>query len=340
MTTTAIDEWLHAAPAPHAQTTKKLLGLGMAISLGLHGLSLVIPTGGEKQEAASVKPEEKKVRITQLPTITKSTGIKSVKTQKTATLSKPTFSPPPTQPSNPIPPATPPKVTETKQTETKDDSKQSTSEENTSSAWDDFPIYPGAVAGCYGQSACFTTTKDLASVASFFEKELPGKKYQASPVLNKPDHKAYQVSRKGQGQILNILVDTTGTAIYVLAPEVIALGDLAKAIPVPPDVAEILGSTSAPDATPNSLAQPTIAFAGTKLKPGASAALLFDEAPEDVFPTYIQGNLGTRGINFDGPTAYNGGLLYTVDASKKLYVFILPSTKGGSVLTIWNVPPQ
>lgn len=352
VTTTPIDEWLHASPAPHGKAAQKWLGIGMAVSFGLHGLSLVIPTGNDKKTAEPIKPEEKKVRITQLPTITKPPGAKSVKPKVTPAANKPTLPAPVVKPPSPIPPApkpienqAPPKpdIDKPLPKDTPKDTPlppDAAEADNSPSAWDDFPIYPGATAGCYGQTACFSTGKDLATVASFFEKELSIKKYQATAIINKPDQKAYQVSRKGQGQILNILVDTSGTAIYVLAPEVIALADLAKAVPVPPDVAEILGSTSAPDATPDSLQQPTIAFAGAKLKPGASAALLFDEAPDEVFPTYIQGNLGTRDINFDGPTADKGGLLYTVDASKKLYVLIVPSTRGGSVLTIWNVPPQ
>jgi len=122
---------------------------------------------------------------------------------------------------------------------------------------------------------------------------------------------------------------------------VIPLSDLKQAISVPPEVGDILGATSTREAKPESLQQSSLVFAGNKLKPGVSSALLVDGlAPADVFNSYLHGNLGSKSINFEGPTPSNGGVLYTVYASKKLYVLIIPSTSGGSVLTLWNIPPQ
>ena len=54
-----------------------------------------------------------------------------------------------------------------------------------------FPHYPGSQPGCYGKDACRETNANRETVAAFFEKELPAKKWEITPAPDEGDAKVF-----------------------------------------------------------------------------------------------------------------------------------------------------
>jgi hypothetical protein len=336
--------WLHT-PKTSRSLSQHLIWLTVMISLSLHGIFLWLPIPDEKKPIP-VKPEEKKVRITQLPTGTKAIATKpsivkpTVKANLVPKLPTvrprtviPAIKPPPPEIQSPNPQVTP-------QTSASPPERLSSN----ANPWQDFPQYPGAKSGCYSLSSCLQTGKPLAEVGAYFEKELPGKKYSATPTVNESDRKVYQVSRDGVTQYLSLIfVEGKGT-LYVLAEEPRTLADLSQAIEVPAEIYSVLQGLAAEDATRINFAQPDAFYTADTLRSSIGAAKLVPgESPDSFFDTYFRTNLVNSGFEpADTSQRYGGGSVYTVKKEDLLlYINLVPTQDGnGTVVVVWKSLPQ
>lgn len=348
-----IANWLHS-PRQSAKFPQKVFWLGTLVSLALHGLLMLVPLGPDRK-SEPVKLEEKKVRISQLPTPAKTVATKlppvKVPPKVTPVMDKPALVPP-IQAKPIIPPVRSPKPaveTPKQQTpaqtpaQTPNQPEKSVDRTTDATAWEDFPQYPGAQSGCYNKAACKQTVKGLSDVSAFFEKELPAKKYDAKLTSNDSNRKVYQVSRNGLLQFLSLLVDKSGT-LYVLSDAPLALADLANAIEVPAEISSVLGGLQGTDATPTNFTQSGDFFVGSSPRPEIGIMqVVTGETPDAFFDTYFRTNLVNNGFEPpDTPQQYGGGLLYAVKREKiSLFINLVPTAdKTGTVVVIWKNLPK
>lgn len=333
--------WLHSVQKPSG-LAKLLFGLTLLVSLGLHGLLLLLPTGSENK-AATQKPEEKSIRITQLPTQIKSPTVK--RPPKTPVLKKPTVvvKPPQSQPAipalrRPKPQAPPPS------TQAASPGSASTTPASGANPWQDFPQYPGAEAGCHNLQSCLQTADGLDKVSAFFEKELDAKKYASKLTITEANRKVYQVARNGITQFLSLIQEPGKGTLYVLAEAPRSLSDLAKAVEVPAEIYSVLQNLDAEDATRNNFAQPDLFYSSDsprsdigimKLVPNSTASTFFDE--------YFNTNLRNNDFDFSetGQT-YGNGPVYNIKKGKSsLYLNMVPTQDGtGTIVVVWKQLPK
>lgn len=361
----------------------KLGWLMVLISISLHSILLFAPTPSEQKPKPKPTKSEKQVRITKLPTSPKSPTVKaSPQPSPTPKKAPPTPKPkavnpsqivippppkdeptPPKPKEEPTPPPpkdepTPPKQKdEPTPPETKDkpthkiqqspDSNPTPPPSSGDNPWADFPRYPGALPGCFKLESCSQTGKDLNQVASFFEKELVTKKYDAKPTIQEPTRKVYQVSKNGMTQFLSIIFAGEEGTVYVLGPDPLSLVDLKGAVEVPPEVANILTGLDPQKADPTYFAQPDLFYSqngnSSTTLPGISNISLISEQTADTFmDAFLSTNL--RNNNFEvtnPPKKYGGGDLYEVTKEQlKLYINLIPTKDStGTLVVIWGSPP-
>lgn len=230
------------------------------ISLALHGLLLLTPMPNKNIADVRKKEVEKSVKVTQLPTtVPLPTTKPSLQVSPKAQTPKPTprqvVTPVTRQPVLPVRPqlsiqdSPRPKPVQASPSPSPAPSPEvatspSPSPEPTPvtiTALAEFPIFPGAKAGCLEVQSCFQTGNPLDNVAAYFEKELQARGFTASADIDEPDsRKVYQVSRSDfPTQYLSLISTEQGT-IYVLAEEPRNLNDLKNAVVVPPEFYNIL----------------------------------------------------------------------------------------------------
>ena len=333
--TSSSDNWIHSPKKPPS-FSQKLIWLTLVASLALHGLLMLLPTASEKKPTA-VKPEEKSVRITQLPTLVKAPNVQRL--------------PKPVVPKKPIvvqksaPAKAPiPAVQPVKPKEATPDSGASAS-----NPWQDFPQYPGAASGCFNLPSCLQTKDGLDQVSAFFEKELAAKKYIFKPTKTESSRKAYQVSKNNLTQFLNILADSGNGTVYVLAPKELTLEELSKAKAVPPEIAAVFEGLDAQDATRDSFAQPDSFYTGNSLRPDIIDVRFISNpdasiTPDTFFDAFLSTNL--RNSSFDDypdtGQKYGGGPVYLAKKGKlTLYINPVPTKDGaGTIVVIWKKQPN
>ncbi|MBW4520792.1 MAG: hypothetical protein KME16_13950 [Scytolyngbya sp. HA4215-MV1] len=327
-------DWLHS-PKPKRRFTQQLIWLMLVVSIGLHGVLLLAPLPSEKKPATQ-KPEEKSVRITQLPTLVKPIAVKKI---PKPTLPKPVVKL--TQPKSVIPPVKQPKSEDAAQ----DQGKAAAN----ANPWKDFPQYPGAQSGCYHLQSCSQTSDALAPVATFFEKELATKKYEAKLTLTEPNRKVYQVSRNNLVQFLSILTDPEKGTVYVLAPNALTLADLAKAKEVPPEIAQVFEGLDAEETSRENFAQPEAFYTADQLRSDIiDIRLIPNPSPDINFATFFDAYLSTnlRNSEFDDYSetgqSYGGGPIYLAKKDKlSLYINPVPTQDGaGTIVVIWKNEPK
>lgn len=329
-------DWLHS-PRKSSGFSRSFIWLMLIASLGLHAILLWFPIPAEKKPA-NIKPEEKSVRITQLPTLTKTAAVKPI--PKSPLVKKPTViqrrslpqaSRPLVQPAKPPAPAQDPKS------------------EVSSNPWQDFPQYPGAEAGCFNLPSCQQTGDGLNQVGTFFEKEVVAKKYSLAAVRNEADRKVYRISRNNLTQFLNILVVEGKGTVYVLAPAELTLADLAKAKVVPPEIAAVFEGLDAEDVSRDRLAQPDAFYTGDKPRSEIiDMRLIANPSPDITAETFFDAYLSTnlRNSSFDDYSEtgqrYGGGPVYLAKKGKtSLYINTVPTQDGsGTVVVIWKTLPK
>jgi hypothetical protein len=342
-----IDEQLFAAeeslpplfPTPKRSGVSKWLWLGLLASLGLHTGLMLIPTG-EGPKPPPPKQQEKQVRITQLPKLVKTVNVpKPIKPTVKPVVRQTTTPPIP----KPIEPPKPPQAI------------SSPSQQNTpkSSAWDDFPIYPGAQPGCFGLASCLQTADSLSQIGDFYQKELPAKKYDFKPILKENGRQVFQVSRNGQTQILSVIQAEKGNVI-VLSDAPRSLEDLKKAVEIPPEVAAILGNLDAQTADQSNFAQPELFYVkSTEKGPGAGTSVPKKEisnislVPGYAFDTmmdeFFRNNLQVNDFEVtDLPQSYGGGKVYQIaKGGTKLYLNLVPAKgNSGTIVVTWKDVPK
>jgi hypothetical protein len=339
----AID-WLHSPKKPSG-FSQQLIWLMLIASLGLHGIVLWIPLPAEKKPV-NAKPEEKSVRITQLPALIKPATVKPVAKVPPLKPAVPVQRPPslrqlsvPSQRPS-MPPMTP-KLQEAVQ--------PAQPEAPTTNPWQDFPLYPQAESGCFNLPSCLQTADGLDKVARFFEQELAAKKYILAPVKAEADRQVYQVSRNHLTQFLNILTIAGKGTVYVLAPSELSLAELSKAKAVPPEIAAIFAGLDAEEVSRDRLRQPE-AFYTTDAPRSeiVDMRLIANPSPDITAETFFDAYLSTnlRNSNFDdfGETGqtYGGGAVYLAKkGNTSLYINPVPTQDGaGTVVVIWKTLPK
>jgi hypothetical protein len=327
-------DWLHSPPKQSSGFTKKLIWLTVTASLGLHAALMLAPIPGERKP--EVQPEEKKVRITQLPTLTKVAPAKlpAKVLPKTPPLIKRSV---PIRPENPIPPI-PQKLVPDQL------SKQAVQEQSGASAWADFPQYPGATSGCFNLQSCMQTGKSLTEVSAHFDSALPTKKYEAKLTITEADRKVYQVFKGGITQFLSLIVAEGKGTVYVLAEAPRTLKDLAEAIEVPPEISSIFQGLGGQDVTRANFAQPELFYVADKPRPEIGDMQRFnDPATDTFFDSYFRTNLVNNGFEAsDTPEPYQNGFLYTVKKEKlSLYIHLVPTQdKTETIVVVWKQLPK
>ncbi|MBW4582188.1 MAG: hypothetical protein KME42_21695 [Tildeniella nuda ZEHNDER 1965/U140] len=310
------------------------LNVSTLVSLGLHGLLLFLPMGHESTKPP--KPQEKQVRITQLPTLTKVAPVKTlpkprvtprvVSDRPTTPPLKRAVAPPPSQPAPGSPNA---------------------------NSWADFPLYPNSQPGCFGLPSCLQVDDALSQVTAFFARELPAKKYDLKPTLKEAGREIYQVSRGGQTQFLSVITSEKGT-VYVLSDAPRSLEDLKKAVEVPPEVSDILSNLDAKTAEPSLFAQPDLFYTrSTEKGLGAGAqvprsgirniSLVPDQVAADMMNAFFQTNLQNSGYEVtDRQQQYGGGNVYQVKKpTVTLYLNLVPTKdKSGTLVVTWKDAPR
>lgn len=334
------------------------------MSIALHGLLMLAPVPDE--EAPQKKETEKPVKITQLPTTT---------TPPTTKRSQPSPKPAPPkvvtpitrqpvlanrprpqpivqaprsrqQPtSNPSPASSPVAATPT-QTPTASPAP------TTNTALTEFPIFPGAKAGCLEVQSCFQTGNTIDKVAAYFEKELPARKFTAPIDIDEADRKVYQVSGTDfPAQYLSLISTEQGT-IYVLADQPRTLDDLKNAVVVPPEFYTILAEVGeeleneSPFANPNDFytklesqdtdgslipAEQREEIEGVKLVP--------DQAADAVYNIMLPSLQSIFEISQS--SSYSGGPLYKLKKDSFTgYLNLVPTKDGtGTIVVLWSEPP-
>ncbi len=356
---------LNNLPAPVRALVRPML----FASVGLHALFLFVPFPGANKE--SKPPQEKTVKVTQLPSTSKIIGAKPIVKPSLAPKSLVIPNRPIARPQSAIPPI-PSQIKPVPKAEPASQKAQPESQAQPSSAVDSnnplnsFPHFPGAQPGCLGVPSCYSTGKDLSTVSGYFEKELPSKKYAIQPSPPESDRRVYEISKDGTKQFLSLIFDGNST-LYVLADAPRTLADLQKTVQIPPEFTNnilsqlsqsVSGSELASDLnpTPDNFADPNLFF--TSLG-GADASgfevaaetnpevetlkLVRGKTPTQLFSSFFGGSLQTNGFE-STPIAsgYGGGELYQIKkgSSKPFYLNLVPTKDGAStIVVVWRSQP-
>jgi hypothetical protein len=331
-------DWLHSVQKPSG-LAKILFGLALLVSLGLHGVLLLLPTGSENK-ATTQKPEEKSIRITQLPMQIKAPVVKQL--PKAPALRKPTVVTKPLRSNTTVPALRQPKPQAAPPPSPRTASANTTA--SGANPWQDFPQYPGAETGCHNLQSCLQTADGLDKVTAFFEKELDAKKYASKLTITEANRKVYQVARNGITQFLSVIEEAGKGTIYVLAEAPRSLSELAKAVEVPAEIYSVLQNLDAGDAIRSNFTQPDLFYSGDsprsdigimKLVPNANASTFFDE--------YFNTNLRNNEFDFSetGQT-YGNGPIYAIKKGKlSLYLNMVPTQDGtGTIVVVWKQLPK
>lgn len=350
---TDVHRWSPLLSSVYQTKVSRWLWLGLVLSLGLHIGLLIAPIEHTPPPSPSqAKAPEKQVRITQLsklklPKSPKKLASPTIK----AIVRRPTV--PPIPQLKPVPPLQREPVSQSKQALQGPITPGSETPAAESNSWDDFPLYPGAQPGCFGLPSCLQTADSLKQVADYYAKELPVKKYELKPTVQDTTRQVFQVSRKGEAQFLSIIQTGNGQAI-VLSDAPRSLDDLKKAVEVPPEVAAILSSLAAENATASDFVQPDFAYTRSTAKGYASGAtvpkpdvvnisLVRSYSFDTMMNEFFRGNLVAAGFDVtDLPQAAGGGKLYKVSKDSTTFFLSLLPTKGGdsTLIVTWKTLPK
>ncbi len=331
--------------------------------LGLHAFLLFAPLN---QPPKPKPPQDKKapVRITQLPNSkpgAKPLSKEELLKQAQATLAKvsnPTPSTVQVAKKEPLP--IPPQQLREAIALTRSPDQPAPPNEGPAVPGEPFPHYPGSQPGCYGKDACRTANASRETVAAFFEKELPAKKWEITPAPDEGDAKVYVVVSKSGSQYLSLLVDS-GKTIYVLGsapvPNIAALKDSIEPPGLYYEVISALAVASNPTGdesqTPTQprktqFAQPEFFYANSESadpdaapdKPGTDAAKLIYGQPPDAVLAQIRGQAASV-LQISPVGSYGGGSLYQMQPKNGKPLFLsLVSTSAGTILVTWLQDPR
>ncbi len=331
--------------------------------LGVHAFLLFAPL---EQPAKPKPPQDKKapVRITQLPN--SKPGAKPLSKEELLKQAQTTLA----KVSNPTPStvqvakkeqlAIPPQQLREAIALTRSPDQATPTNEGPAVPGEPFPHYPGSQPGCYGKDACRTANASRETVAAFFEKELPAKKWEITPAPDEGDAKVYVVVSKSGSQYLSLLVDS-GKTIYVLGsapvPNIAALKDSIEPPGLYYQVITALAESNNPTGDESSsptqprktqFAQPEFFYAASESadpdaapdKPGTdSAKLIYGQSPEGVLAD-IRGKVASV-LQISPAGSYGGGALYQMQPKNGKPLFLsLVSAAEGTILVTWLQDPR
>lgn len=335
----------------------------LLMSLVLHGLLMLMPVPDKVPE----KKEEKSVKVTQLPTTNSPLKIKR-SPQPSPTVAPKVVTPIIRQPvlanrprSQPIVQAprsrqvqpTPSPIAPSPVAATPTPSPTSPElAPTTDTALNEFPIFPGAKAGCLEVQSCFQTGNALDKVAAYFEKELPARKFTAPVNTDEPSRKVYEVSRNDfPAQYLSLISTEQGT-IYVLADQPRTLDDLKNAVDVPPEFYTILAEVGEGIEDESPFANPTDFYtklesqdADGSLIPAEQREeiegkkLVSSQTPDAVYTSLAPSLQSIFEVSESG--SYGGGSLYKLKKDSFTgYLNLVPTKDGtGTIVVLWSDPP-
>lgn len=353
---------LKKLPAPLQGLIRPML----LISLALHGLLMLMPV---PDEGAPQKKEEKSVKVTQLPTTNSPLKIKrSPKplpkpappkvvtpiTRQAVLANRPRPQPIVQAPRSRQVQATPSPIAPSPVAATPTPSPTVAPElaPTTDTALTEFPIFPGAKAGCLEVQSCFQTGNALDKVAAYFEKELPARKFTAPVNTDESARKVYQVSRNDfPAQYLSLISTEQGT-IYVLADQPRTLDDLKNAVDVPPEFYTILAEVGEELEDESPFANPTDFYiklesqdADGSLIPAEQREeiegkkLVSSQTPDAVYTSLAPSLQSIFEVSESG--SYGGGSLYKLKKDSFTgYLNLVPTKDGtGTIVVLWSDPP-
>ncbi len=357
-------------PEPFNQLVRPLV----LVSIGLHAGLLLTPIPAPPVKPKPAQPQT--VKITTLPPVKASQTKSLVKNKLSAkTLLKPRLSPL-VRKGLVIHRSTKKTITKVAQAPNqKTPNPQKTSQpepfvrpapvdepsSDPSNPMNDFPHYPGAVAGCLGVQSCYETGKPIDAVSQHFQQQLPLKKYTVTPTSNDADRKVYQIHKGGVAQFLNILSEGK-SAVYVLAEKALTLADLQQAVQIPSDFSENIlaqlpagSSSESTDPSPDQFASPNDFFSklggdaadGSVMNPEMnseidSMKLVSGQTPQQLFSGFFAPNLNQSGYQPKPVATYGGGQLYELKKGtfKPFYLNLVPTQDGkGTIVVVWRSKP-
>ncbi|NEQ24375.1 MAG: hypothetical protein F6K28_35715 [Microcoleus sp. SIO2G3] len=246
--------FLKNLPAPLQPWVRPML----IASIALHGLLLAVPMPSKpKPEAPKKEPE--KVKITQIPVtppapkptvrpsprpsplvrqsprpkptpIRRPSTIPPITQARTIPRPQPQPSPQQTPQQTPSPTAqqTPPPTPE----QTPSPAPEQSPNSEVQNPFADFPFPNNAEIGSLGllsgetDKSARNTADDIDQVVSFYNSQLPPKKFTASSVTDEPELKVYQVNKEGGDSQFLHLISKEGKTVIVLASQPIPKEDL------------------------------------------------------------------------------------------------------------------
>lgn len=335
----------------------------LLISLALHGLLMLMPVPDKE---APQRKQEKSVKVTQLPTTTTPLKVKrsqpspkpappkvvTLITRQPVLANRPRPQPIVQAPRSRQVQATPSPIAPPVAATPTPSPISPEAAPTTDTALNEFPIFPGAKAGCLEVQSCFQTGNALDKVAAYFEKELPARKFTAPVNTDEPSRKVYEVSRNDfPAQYLSLISTEQGT-IYVLADQPRTLDDLKNAVDVPPEFYTILAEVGEELEDESPFANPTDFY--TKLESQDADGSLIpaeqreeiegkklvpDQTTDAVYTSLLPSLQSIFEVSESGD--YGGGSLYKLKKDSFTgYLNLVPTKDGtGTIVVLWSDPP-
>jgi hypothetical protein len=227
----------------------------------------------------------------------------------------------------------------------------------------DFPHYSPSTPDCYGRGLgdnCRIASTDIATLATYFKRALPEKKYQIALEEETPTLKIFRIAKGERQGFLSLLSDAP-TTVYVLAEQPIkSLKDLKGAVVVPPELYQLIGSLipeldpNDPAATASALredfAQPNLFFkpsddpdAGPEGRPNldGTPSIIRGETPESLYAR-ISPQLSRIFEEVAPAGSFAGGPLYRLKKGPTtVYLSLVPAQRvSGAILSVWLQDPR
>jgi hypothetical protein len=343
----------------------------LILAVGIHGILLFVPLPGAQEASKPAKDKEAPVKITKVSTSAPKLAKVTPKPNVPAKLDTPkvnrpasvTQAPPPVTPPKPVEKAPDPvKTPDASKTDTPPAQKpgeekgteSGTELNNTPTPFSDFPHYNPSTPDCFSKGlgdSCRIVQQPLAALTSYFEKEVPGKKFTLSSPEAISGGKVYEVS-KGNMKLFLSLLEDGGSTVYILAPQAVRdLSELKAAAVVPDDLVQAVGAVASETSSDEDFSAPNYFYSqlsqqdqdGSLIAAEPKGAIHLMQKAKGVAPEAILGQLRSQmsGMEVAAAAQYGGGALYQLKrGSFKGYLNLVPTKDGnGTNVIIWAENP-
>jgi outer membrane biosynthesis protein TonB len=376
--------FLKNLPAPLQPWVRPML----LVSIALHGLLLAIPMP-PKPKPEAPKKELEKVKITQIPTTPPAPKssvrpsprptplVRQSPRPKPTPVRRPSTIPPITQAraiprpqsqpsSQPTPQQTPsPTVQQTPPPPAPEQTSSPAPEQSPNSEvqnpFADFPFPDSAKIGSLGllsgetDKSARNTADGLDQVVSFYNSQLPSKKFTSTPVTDEADLKVYEVAKEGGERQYLHLISKEGKTVIVLAsqqitdlkslkdaeartPEEIAFYDIVKQLENDEELA--LAAVEPGDIT--KFPEPDKFNDTNKFEFRSKTVSFKPMSPQELF-AQVEASLTTNGFTQISPEGNYGGtnvLTYKVtQGSFSRYLYFVPTSDNRTVIILSKDSP-